>query len=165
MNIQAKLSQENLLRMVRWVRWHCPPDTGFEIQTLVVWGRARYLSVTEAPHNTEFYEWMRKKQFCFFQTAETGKRTLSFSVKGGGVNHYTRAPAPYAMCLRPLYIFTRSYQCAVWFWRLKTVPALTFTTLTLTALKHFCINHKDQRFFKKLKSSLNVLVKCFRFIF
>ena len=26
---------ENLLRMVRWVRWHCPPDTGFEIKTLL----------------------------------------------------------------------------------------------------------------------------------
>ena len=25
-------------------------DTGFEIQTLEVWGRARYLSVTEAAH-------------------------------------------------------------------------------------------------------------------
>ena len=46
---QAKLGQENLLRMVRLVRWHCPPDTGFEIQTLEVWGRERYLSVTEAP--------------------------------------------------------------------------------------------------------------------
>ena len=40
--------------MVRWLRWHCPPDTGFEIRALAVWGRARYLSVTEAPHNTDF---------------------------------------------------------------------------------------------------------------
>ena len=38
------------------------------------WGRALYLSVTEVPHITEFHEWMCKKQFCFFQTAETGKR-------------------------------------------------------------------------------------------
>ena len=30
----AKLGQENLLRMVRWMIWHCPPDTGFEIQTM-----------------------------------------------------------------------------------------------------------------------------------
>ena len=36
---------------MRWMRWHCPPDTGFEIRALAVWGRARYLSVTEAPHN------------------------------------------------------------------------------------------------------------------
>ena len=51
--------------MVRWLRWHCPPDTGFEIRTLAVWGRARYLSVTEAPHNTDFHTWMGKKQFIF----------------------------------------------------------------------------------------------------
>ena len=57
--LQAKLGQKNLLGMVRWVRWHCPPDTGFEIQS-----RARYLSVTEASHNTELYEWMLKKHFC-----------------------------------------------------------------------------------------------------
>ena len=28
-------------------------------------GRARYLSVTEAPHNTEFYKWMGKKHYFF----------------------------------------------------------------------------------------------------
>ena len=44
--------------MVRWLRWHCPPDTGLEIRALAVWGRARYLSVTEAPHNTDFHTWM-----------------------------------------------------------------------------------------------------------
>ena len=53
-HIQAELSQEKLLRMVRWVRWHCPPDTGFKIQTMEVRGRAHYLSVMEAPHNTSF---------------------------------------------------------------------------------------------------------------
>ena len=57
-----------------------------------VLGRARYLSVTEAPH--EFYTWMGKKHFCFFQTAETGNRTPNSSVKGNGANHYPRAPAP-----------------------------------------------------------------------
>ena len=30
--------------MVRWLRWHSPPDTGFETRTLAVWGRARYIS-------------------------------------------------------------------------------------------------------------------------
>ena len=53
-HIQAKLGQENLLKMLRWVTWHCPTDTGFEIQTLEVWERARYLSVMEASQNTEF---------------------------------------------------------------------------------------------------------------
>ena len=91
--LQAKLCEGNLLRMVRWVRRHCPPDTGFDIQTLAVWDRARYLSVTEAPHNTKFCEWMGGgKHFCFFQTAETGKRTSNSSVKGSGAN-CTKAPA------------------------------------------------------------------------
>ena len=81
--------------MVRWLRWHCPPDTGFEIRALSVWGRARYLSVTEAPHNTNFHTWMGKKHFCFFQTAETGNRTPNSGVKGSDANHYPRAPAHY----------------------------------------------------------------------
>ena len=80
--------------MVRWLRWHCPPDTGFEIRALAVWGRVRYLSVTEAPHNTDFHTWMGKKHFCFFETAETGNRTPNSGVKGSGANHYPRAPAP-----------------------------------------------------------------------
>ena len=80
--------------MVRWLRWHCPPDTGFEIRALAVWGRARYLSVTEAPHNTDFHTWVGKKHFCFFQTAETGNRTPNSGVKGSGANHHPRAPAP-----------------------------------------------------------------------
>ena len=79
--------------MVRWLRWHCPPDTGFEIRALSVWGRTRYLSVTEAPHNTDFHTWMGKKHFCFFQTAETRNRTPNSAVKGSGANHYPRAPA------------------------------------------------------------------------
>ena len=88
----AKLGQENPPRMVRWVRWHCPPDTGFEIQTLEVWGRARYLSVTEVPHNTEFHKWMRKKHFCcFFKPPRPGNEQPNTSVKGSGANHYPRA--------------------------------------------------------------------------
>ena len=45
--------------------------------------RARYLTVTEAPHNTELYG---------EETAGTGKRTPNSSVKGSGANHYPRAP-------------------------------------------------------------------------
>ena len=93
MHIQAELGQENLLRMVRWLRWHCPPDTGLKIRALAVWGRARYLSATEASPNTDFHTWMGKKHFCFFQTAETGNRTPNSDMKGGGANHYPRAPA------------------------------------------------------------------------
>ena len=50
------------------------------------------------PHNTEFYEWMEKKHFCFFQSAETGKRALNSCVKGSGANHYPGAPAQ-CMCI------------------------------------------------------------------
>ena len=64
-----------------------------EIRALAVWGRARYLSVTEAPHNTDFHTWMGKKHFCFFQTAGTGNQTPNSGVKGSGANHYPRAPA------------------------------------------------------------------------
>ena len=49
------------------------------MRALAVWGGARYLSVTEAPHNTDFYTWMGKKYFYFFQTAETVNRTLCSS--------------------------------------------------------------------------------------
>ena len=45
------------------------------------------------PNNTEFYTWVGKKHFCFFQTAETGNRTPNSGVKGNGANHYPRAPA------------------------------------------------------------------------
>ena len=88
----------NWARRTSWGWWDDWDDTvlqtqEFEIRTLAVWGRARYLSVTEAPHNTDFHTWMGKKHFCFFQTAETGNRTPDSGVKGSGTNHYPRAPA------------------------------------------------------------------------
>ena len=51
------------------------------------------ISVTEAPHNTDFHTWMGKKHFCFFQTAETGNQTPNSGVKGSGASHNPRAPA------------------------------------------------------------------------
>ena len=125
------MSQENLLRMVRWMRWHCPPDTVFEIRTMTVWGRARYFSVTEAPHNTEFYTWMGKTHFCFCQTAETGKRTPNSSVKGSGANHYPRAPArPNARC----------YQVSVLPFKAKIQYLLTLQ------VSRYCILASQNRF-------------------
>ena len=52
----------NLLRMMRW---HCPLDTEFEIRDLAVWGRVRYLSVTEAPHNIESLRVSGEKNILF----------------------------------------------------------------------------------------------------
>ena len=57
------------------------------------------LSVTEAPHNTDFHTWMGKKHFCFFETAVTGNRTPNSGVKGSGANHYPRAPAQHIYVL------------------------------------------------------------------
>ena len=57
-----------LLRRVRWMRWHCPPDTGFEIRTRAVWARARYLSVAEALHNIVSLRVSREEALCFFGT-------------------------------------------------------------------------------------------------
>ena len=28
-HIYVNLDQENIFRMMRWMRWHCPPDTEF----------------------------------------------------------------------------------------------------------------------------------------
>ena len=47
------------------LKWHCPPDTGLEIWALAVWGRARYLSVTEAPHNIESLQMSGEGTFCY----------------------------------------------------------------------------------------------------
>ena len=65
MHILTKLGQENLLRIMRW---HCPPDRGFEVRALAVWGRVLYLSVTEAPHNIESLRVSGEETFCFFET-------------------------------------------------------------------------------------------------
>ena len=80
--------------MVRWLRWHCPPDTGFEIQALAVWGRARYSRSQRLPTILTFTRGCGKNIFSFFRTAETGNRTPDSGVKGSGANHYPRAPAP-----------------------------------------------------------------------
>ena len=52
---------------MRWMTWHCPPDTGLEIRALAVWGRARYLSVTEVPRNIE---WLRVSEVENFVSSE-----------------------------------------------------------------------------------------------
>ena len=56
---------------LKWVKrnsrvcwWHCPPDTGF----LEEWGRARYLSVTEIPHNINSLQVRGEETFHFFET-------------------------------------------------------------------------------------------------
>ena len=66
--------------------------TGFEIRASAVWGRARYLSVTEAPHNTEFLRVSRKETFCFLKTwrPEWGSNPRSPNFQAGSFNHCIR---------------------------------------------------------------------------
>ena len=73
--------------MVRWMRWHCHPDTGFEIRAPAVWGRARYLSVKEAPHNIESLRVSGVKLVC-----QNGVRTRDFRLSKQAT--LTTAPGP-----------------------------------------------------------------------
>ena len=57
-HMQAELGQEMVHEMNQMTLF-----TRHRIRTLAVWGRARYLSVTELPPNILFYEWMEKKHF------------------------------------------------------------------------------------------------------
>ena len=45
----AKQGQTNPMRMVRWIRWHCLPNTAFKI-----WSWARYLMRAHAWHLKQF---------------------------------------------------------------------------------------------------------------
>ena len=68
-------------------------DTGFEIQALGVWGRARYLSVSEAPHNIESLQMSDEETFCLFDAwrPEWVSKPWSPTLQAGSSNHYTRA--------------------------------------------------------------------------
>ena len=61
-------------KMVRWGEMTLPSRHRIRNSTLEVWGRARYLSVTEAPHNNEFYEWMGKEHSLFLLSCESRQR-------------------------------------------------------------------------------------------
>ena len=71
-HIEAKLGQENLLKMVRW---QCPPDTWFEIRVVAAW--ERYLSLKEAPYNDEFLRVNGEETFYFFETWQIRDLRLS----------------------------------------------------------------------------------------
>ena len=66
-----------------------------EIRTLAVWGRARYLSVPEAPHNIEFSRVSGEETFCFFETwmPDWGSNPRSQTLQADSFDHCTRAPA------------------------------------------------------------------------
>ena len=154
----------NWARRTSWGWWDDWDDTVLQTQDskfLAVWGRARYLSVTEAPHNTNFHTWMGKKQFCFFQTAESGNRTPDSGVKGSGANHYPRAPAlqPYATSpwtkAEKKYIKSRCDKSNVkssssWFWRCRA--------------DCYCLHQYDSIFVKLCRLACVLVWLCQRFV-
>ena len=96
----GRMGQENLLRMERRMRWHCPPDTWFKIHALVIWGRALYLSVTEVPHNINFilYEWAEEKRFVYLNLkGQSGVRTRDLRLSKQAVLTTAPEPPPWRM--------------------------------------------------------------------
>ena len=127
----AKLGQENLLRIVRWLRWHCRPDTGFEIRALAVRGRARYLSVTEVPHNTDIHTWMGKKHFLFLLNRRDRKpRTLAWKT---AVLTTTLGPPPHT----PIKDCWVLYELLVWCYPSKHKTFFVWPTLYKMLYKCF----------------------------
>ena len=80
MHKHAKLGQENLLRILRWIRWHCPPDTYFKIRAMSFCDRVLYLSATEATQNTESLWVSEKEKFCSAVLDRQLQKYNSFSV-------------------------------------------------------------------------------------
>ena len=74
-------------------------DTGFEIQTL---------EVTETVHNTEFYEWMGKKHFCFFLNHQNEPRALAWKAT---VLNTTLCPPPYKSWRNTLRCHSGQHHC------------------------------------------------------
>ena len=70
---------------MRWMRWHCPPGTEFEIRALVVWGRARYFSVTDTIVN--LYEW-RNILFFWNLNGRRGSNPRSPTFQADNFNHF-----------------------------------------------------------------------------
>ena len=88
----------NWARRTSWGWWDDWDDTVLQTQNSKFepwWSEAEHATSRSRrlPTILTFHTWMGKKQFCFFQTAETGNRTPDSGVKGSGANHYPRAPA------------------------------------------------------------------------
>ena len=62
----------------------------------MVWGRTRYLSVMEAPHNIKSSQVSGEETFRFFETwrPDRSSNPRSPTFQAGIFNHCTRAPAP-----------------------------------------------------------------------
>ena len=88
-HIQAKLSQGNLLRMVRW---HCPPYTGFEIKPWRCEAECATSRSRRFPTILSFTSgW--GINILFFSNRRDWETNPELRVKGSGANHHLRVPA------------------------------------------------------------------------
>ena len=80
----------NRTRRTSWGWWDERDDTALQTQNS---SRARYLSVTEAPHNIECSLVSGDETVCFFETwiLERGTNLRSPTFQAGSFNHCTRA--------------------------------------------------------------------------
>ena len=135
----AKLGQENLLRMVRWMRWHCLLDTGFEIRALAIWGWTPHLSVAERPHNVISSRMSREEIFCFFETwrPEWGSNPRSLTFQWISFNHCTMA---LLLVITDYVCDTESVIIAI----RKVVPQISGARTIDCAMKRWCWNSISQ---------------------
>ena len=80
--------------MVRWLRWHCPPDQDSKFEPWRSEAEHATSRSRRFPTILTFTRGWGRNMFGFFQTAETGNRTPNAGVKGSDVNHHPRAPPP-----------------------------------------------------------------------
>ena len=120
---------ENLLRLVRWIRWHRPLDTYFKIRALEIWGRARYLSVTAASYNIQFCRVSSEivtlklegqnggEIFSCFETwrPERGSNPRSATFQTGSINHCTTTTTACSVIWLKLLLFF-----SIWVSRIAT---------------------------------------------
>ena len=146
------------------MRWHCPPDTAFEIRALAVWGRTRYPSQRH-PTILNLYEWAGKKLFCFFETWRPegggGLSPRSPTFQAGRFNHCTRAhswdiPLWSNSCVTPLGGAVSGYRCVAVIWMSSSYrgPPVTRWSFTRRRRQTKCFAMQRQKaakayFFKR----------------
>ena len=118
--------------MVRWIRWHCPPDTWFEIRALAGWGWACYLSVTEIPHHTESSKVNVEETFVPLKPKRHSRGRSSQAISfPANTKHLYNMYATSAHCLRR---WTKLYKCytnVLCLLGLTTRPFISYDTCCL----------------------------------
>ena len=90
------------------VRWHCPADTGFEIRSLAVRGRARY-------HLTailNFHEWAEKKHFLSLK-CQSGVQTRDLRLSKQAALTTVPGPCPFLTCVLYTPVHSLNYYVAL----------------------------------------------------